>query len=305
MKDQQNPQVTLEEPTPDTQAPKVSKATRAAFIDTVVTTSVQANPESDSDHPHQPVPLNSKQRSRKTLLDPNLVAGSKGDAEDYFGAVPAKSTTMIRRKIWVKRPGASATLVTINEDDLVDDVRDMILRKYANSLGRTFDSPDVTLRIVPREHSLSRHAMGERTLGPEEPICRTIDSCYPGGQTVDEALLIDVPQRRTPRHSPRVYGAFPAEDFRPAENAADYFPAMPVSNSPHVPSNVSVTGSTGSGHHHSIAVINTGYIPPLPSPGGTRRMATHSHRPKFPRNNTSSPTILNSSSQSLGTSSIS
>ncbi len=61
----------------------------------------------------------------------------------------------------MRRPSASATLVTIHEDDLVDDVRGMILRKYGNSLGRQFDAPDLTLRIVPRENRL------ERTLGPE------------------------------------------------------------------------------------------------------------------------------------------
>ena len=51
------------------------------------------------------------------------------------------------RKIWVKRPGSSATLVQIREDDLVDDVRDMILRKYANSLGRNFDARSEERRV--------------------------------------------------------------------------------------------------------------------------------------------------------------
>ena len=83
------------------------------------------------------------------------------------------------------RPGASPTLVQINEDDLVDDVRDMILKKYANSLGRSFDSPDVTLKIVSREHSHRHHggsgtggapAPNERPLGPEEHMTRTLDA---------------------------------------------------------------------------------------------------------------------------------
>ena len=78
--------------------------------------------------------------------------------------------TMSRRKIWVRRPGASATLVQISDEDLVDDVRDMIIRKYANSLGRSFDSPDVSLRV------LSRHSNSDRILGPEEPISRVIDN---------------------------------------------------------------------------------------------------------------------------------
>jgi osomolarity two-component system, response regulator SSK1 len=42
--------------------------------------------------------------------------------------------------------------VSIREDDVVDDIRDAVLKKYANSLGRSFDAPDVTLKIVSREH---------------------------------------------------------------------------------------------------------------------------------------------------------
>ena len=43
---------------------------------------------------------------------------------------------------------------------------------------------------------------------------------------------------------------------------------------------------------HSIAVLNTGQLPALPSPGGTRRGPLHVHRPKYPRHNTASPTTL-------------
>ncbi|KAG9377705.1 hypothetical protein A1F94_012108 [Pyrenophora tritici-repentis] len=130
---------------------------------------------------------------------------------------------MLHRKIWVKRPNASATLVQIREDDLVDDVREMILRKYANSLGRSFDSPDVTLRIVPRDAQRG----GERTLGPEEDMCRTLDLYFPGGQTVTEALIIDVPQRRTPKPSPRV-PMYYAHHEDGLHQQTEYFPPMPV-----------------------------------------------------------------------------
>ena len=213
---------------------------------------------------------------------------------DYFGVAPVLSPSMLHRKIWVKRPGASATLIQIDEEDLVDDARDKILRKYANSLGRTFDSPDVTMRIIPRDGVQLKHGSVERSLGPEESICRTLDNYFPGGQSVEEALLIDVPHRRTPRHSPRVYA-----DNRPPENGADYFPVMPVAvnHSPHLPSNVSIAGSAGSGQQiHAISVLSTGHVPPLPSPGASGRAARHgSHRPKFGRTSTSSPTVLSAS----------
>lgn len=210
---------------------------------------------------------------------------------DYFTPGLPDMSTMLQRKIWVKRPGASATLVQIKEDDLVDDVRDMILKKYANSLGKTFDSPDMLLRIVSRgDHGQPRT---DRVLGPEERMCRTIDSTFPGGQTVDDALVIDVPPKRTPRPSPRMYhypSHYPMEDQRPMESGTDYFPPMPAIVHPTMPMTAGShesRPSVHSDHQRSISVLNTGQIPPIPSPGGTRR-----HRPKFVRQHTSSPTIV-------------
>ncbi|KIW98438.1 uncharacterized protein Z519_00099 [Cladophialophora bantiana CBS 173.52] len=193
----------------------------------------------------------------------------------------------MQRKIWVKRPGASPTRVEVAEDDLVDNVRDVILQKYANSLGRTIDAPDITLKIISREHN-NKNVSPERPLGPEEPIGATLDAYYPGGQQVDEALIIEVASRRTPRASPRAgnhqISYYYTDQYRPDDAAREYFPPMPL-HSPHlahVPHPNSVS--------HSMAVLTTGQLPPLPSPGshGQRRHA----RPKYGRQHTSSPTIL-------------
>ncbi|KAK4888509.1 hypothetical protein LTR28_002930, partial [Elasticomyces elasticus] len=158
---------------------------------------------------------------------------------------------MLHRKIWVRRPGASATQVQIREDDLVDDVRDMILRKYMNSLGRSFDSPDVTLRIVSR-HDNQKDVV-ERQLGPEEDMCRTLDAYFPGGQTVDEALIIHVPQRRTPKPSPRIqhvqsYAAL--DEYRPVESGNEYFPPMPAILPASLPQTAASHDSRASHHAH-------------------------------------------------------
>ncbi|KAL9101238.1 MAG: hypothetical protein Q9163_003471 [Psora crenata] len=214
--------------------------------------------------------------------------------------------SMQHRKIWVKRPNAVPTQVSISEDDLVDDVKDMILKKYANSLGRNFDPPDVTLKVALGPHS-SRHT-NERTLGPDENISNILDMHYPGGQSIEEALVIDVPQRRTPKHSPRVaMPYFLADDLRPGEHAADYFPPMPINapHSPHLPSNVSVSSGHGCihrppSHTHSISMLETGHVPNLPSPGaaggGRTRHSDRSARPRYGRQHTSSPTVLSTSS---------
>lgn len=229
----------------------------------------------------------------RTLLETELPTGSRAASLDYFTHNNGPSTisaAMISRKIWVRRPGASATLVSIHEDDLVDDVRDMILKKYANSLGRNFDAPDVTLRIVPRENRQ------ERTLGPEEPMGRTLDAYFPGGQTVDEALVIDVPLRRTPKPSPLPHRGYYEDERQPTEAGNDYFPPMPVPAipSPHLPPAMPVTN--GQGHHpplqsHAMSVLTTGHVPNLPSPGSVRRH--HRDRPRIGvrQQTTSSPSV--------------
>jgi osomolarity two-component system, response regulator SSK1 len=246
----------------------------------------------------------SSTQSRQSTLARALAGGTSGYTSRDTVVSPAGNSLSMptmngrvtSRKIWVKRPGASATLVSIGEDDVVDDVRDMILRKYRNSLGALFDSPDLTLRIVPREQRQ------ERTLGPEEPMLRTLEAYFPGGQTVDEALVIDVPLRRTPRPSPRT-GPPHAEhmtsvyydELRPAEGGTDYFGpgALSVSHLP-IPGTTIMTQSNAS-QPHAIAVLNTGQIPQIPSPGGTRsrNYRDRPDRPRLGRQHTSSPTILN------------
>ncbi|KIV85285.1 hypothetical protein PV11_00993 [Exophiala sideris] len=198
------------------------------------------------------------------------------------------SDQTMQRKIWVKRPGASPTRVEVAQDDLVDNVRDVILQKYANSLGRNIDAPDITLKIVSREQN-NKNVPLERALGPEEPIGSTLDTYYPGGQTVEEALVIEVVTvRRTPRPSPRAgnhqISYYYQDQYRPDDGAREYFPPMPL-HSPHlahVPPPHAI--------QHSMSVLTTGQLPPLPSPGshGQRRHA----RPKYGRQHTSSPTIL-------------
>ena len=232
---------------------------------------------------------------------PTRVVQSRG----HFRNRSQAYATMQHRKVWVKRANAVPTQVSIGEDDLVDDVKDMILRKYANSLGRNFDPPDVTLKVALGPRS-SRHT-NERTLGPDENISKILDMHYPGGQSIEEALIIDVPHRRTPKHSPRV--AMPyylPEDLRPGEHAADYFPPMPINgpHSPHPPSNLSVSSGHVGLHRtplntHSISVLETGQIPNLPSPGaGRARHSDRSARPRTLRQHTTSPIILAASTHS-------
>lgn len=194
------------------------------------------------------------------------------------------------RKIWVKRPEASATTVTVNDDDLVDDVRDMILRKYANSLGRTFDSPDINIRLVPRERQR------ERVLVPDELIVRLVDTFYPGGQTMDEALVVDIPRRQsTPRvqNVPHTTAAVYYDDstHRPTEAGEGYFPPYQGQASPHLANSNAV--QMNGAQPHAMSILNTGQVPPIPSPGGGIRQARlRVDRPRLGRTHTSSSVLL-------------
>ena len=180
----------------------------------------------------------------------------------------------------------------VGADDLVDDVRDVILRKYANSLGRNFDSPDVTLKIVTGEPG-NNNGNSERTLVPDEHMGNTLNTAYPAGQTIDEALVIDVPKKRTPRPSPMFGHHMPyylSDELRPEDGAGEYFPPMAAMTSPRL----NHVAHLANPHHpsHAMAVLTTGQLPPLPSPGS--RTHRHHGRPKYGRQHTSSPTVLHS-----------
>ncbi|KAJ9612386.1 Two-component response regulator SSK1p [Cladophialophora chaetospira] len=259
--------------------------------------------DSNSSKPDSTILFTTAPTTNSSGLRPTTPAKSKPECPLVFVQRPSTPTVptleagpcvqydivddVMHRKVWVKRAGASATRVEVAEDDLVDNVRDVILHKYANSLGKSIDSPDIVLKILSREQN-NKNVSAERPLGPEEPIGSTLDAYYPGGQTVDEALIIDVPQRRTtPRVSPRAgnhHIYYYPEQYRPDEAAREYFPPMQV-HSPHL-AHVPHPGSVS----HSMAVLTTGQLPPLPSPGshGQRRHV----RPKYGRQHTSSPTIL-------------
>ena len=290
-----NPALTLETPTPEP-APRSAPASVEAAI-ALNRGQLDSTPgPTEAPGENHVESGNSQKRHIHALLEAEQGPAEGGTTPGYFVQQPMAPKASTRKRIWVKRPGASATMVTVEEDYLVDDLRDLVLRKYANSLGRSFDSPDVTLRIVPRSNS-NRHSLGlERMLEPDESIVKALSFYYPDGQTVNEALLIDVPQRRTPKHSPRVHFPYYTSDqYPPPENSTEYFPIMPVGGaipSPHLPSNLSVVSKQSGGHAstNAMSIINTGQAPNLPSPGG--RASRHSNRPRYGRQNTSSPTVL-------------
>ncbi|KAF7158216.1 hypothetical protein CNMCM6106_004582 [Aspergillus hiratsukae] len=227
--------------------------------------------------------------SHQHLISGLLGLGPSQNTGQSSGRLATVNTEMIPRKIWVKRPGGSATLVPIVEDSLVDELRDQVIMKYANSLGKTFDSPDIIIRISPREGS-NRQSTPERILSPEEPLGVVIDTYFPGGQTAEEALVIDIPQRRTPKPSPRHHVYY--HHSEPGQHG-EYFPLMPANpDAPTPPTHPSASSTSVNAHNApAISILTTGMAPPLPSPG-SNRANRHSRRPPLTRHTTNSPTML-------------
>jgi osomolarity two-component system, response regulator SSK1 len=226
---------------------------------------------------------------------------ASSDHDRHVHTQPSIAAPVMPRKVWVKRPNASATRVEVNSDDLVDNLRDVILLKYANSLGRTIDSPDIILKLVTRDQLHTNNTAGhERALGPEEPVGRTLDDNYPGGQGIDDALIIELSKNRsTPKPSPRPGnhqmsyngGYFMPVQYRPDEGAPDYFGPVQMQSPQMV--------QTQNGPIPSMAILAAGQAQPLPSPGGgtgRRRVA----RPNYARQHTSSPTVMHSSQSGSG-----
>ncbi|PKS13221.1 hypothetical protein jhhlp_000567 [Lomentospora prolificans] len=239
-----------------------------------------------SGHPPQ-LPMN----PQASLLRALLQVSHANDSEAGFSdALLTTETPTPMRKVWVKRRGASATIVTIPTDALVDDVRDLILRKYANSLGRHFDSPDLSLYITSRDRRQTR------PLGPEEVLSSCLDAYYPDGQTVDEALIVDIPQQKTPRPSPRSTIPYPSgtshlavDSARPSEAGEGYFPPV----APLASSLTALPGATSDQEAHIPPTIAPGQVPSLPSPGNgrSRVLRERTERPRLGRSHTSSPTV--------------
>jgi osomolarity two-component system response regulator SSK1 len=214
------------------------------------------------------------------LLEQSLFSGLNDPQTAY---APVVADEMVQRRIWVKRPGGSATLVPCLEDALVDELRDQVIMKFANSLGRTWDPPDIVIRIAPREGS-NRQTTPERLLSPEETLSSILDTYYPGGQKIEEALLIDAPTRRTPKPSPR-HSVYHHHNPEPGEHG-EYFPLMPAK----VPTPPTHPAAAGPSTAPAISILSTGVAPPLPSPG--RGASRHHRRPPLQRHTTNSPTIL-------------
>lgn len=124
-------------------------------------------------------------------------------------------------KVWVRRPNSSPVRiqipssvsspaftpsvggardtprdveVEITDDYLVDDLREAILKKYPQSLGKHHDSADLSIQIPTRranpDDSDGGVIEGQRILQPDESVIKILTEEYPDGQKSEDAWLI-------------------------------------------------------------------------------------------------------------------
>src|SRR5271155_5001620 len=135
-------------------------------------------------------------------------------------------------KVWVRRPNSSPTRIQIpsasttpifsptgevittpstrnfdielTEDFLVDDLREEILKRYPQSLGKHHDAADLAIRIplrrqdsvttnpstAPSGAAESTEVFHGRLLSPDEKVLKILQEEYPDGQKSTEAWTI-------------------------------------------------------------------------------------------------------------------
>ena len=121
---------------------------------------------------------------------------------------------MVPLKVWVRLPTGSPTRLTLvpngyssdessPESIIVDDLRDAILIKYPNALGRLYDTADIQLRLIsrPMNGNAGGSSIDEIALGLDDSVIQILNQFYPGGQRATEAFIIHVPELSSSRSS--------------------------------------------------------------------------------------------------------
>lgn len=88
--------------------------------------------------------------------------------------------TIPHRKLWICEAGSTATSVPVQAGELVEDIKTLVLSRYANSLGKALDPAHMNFTITPRVRGPP--SCHERFLSPDEDVYQLLDSYYPGGQ---------------------------------------------------------------------------------------------------------------------------
>ncbi|CAN6620413.1 hypothetical protein TRVA0_008S00694 [Trichomonascus vanleenenianus] len=69
----------------------------------------------------------------------------------------------VTKRVWVRRPGSTPTAVHVGEEDLVDDLKTLVLQKYPTTLAVRVDPADLVIRC------------GAKILAPDETVWSVLE----------------------------------------------------------------------------------------------------------------------------------
>lgn len=162
-------------------------------------------------------------------------------------AAPRPDAT--RRRIWIMRAGGTPTTIMIERDYLVDDVKQAVVAKFPQTLGRVFDASDLSIKmnLESRSHALKkplpsplqlllllrpgrlspdrRHAAAFLlvNLKPDQNVWGLVDQYFPKGMTMEDAFLVEAPEGLDP-----MYDLRPRQFDRPGPPPAEAGYTLPL-----------------------------------------------------------------------------
>ncbi|CAK9436744.1 uncharacterized protein LODBEIA_P12660 [Lodderomyces beijingensis] len=112
------------------------------------------------------------------------------------------------KRIWVKTPNGNPTTITAYSEDIVDDLKTLVIQKYPNTIGRYDDAANLILKIdvsnsrgtntSPNTNLKSavdnnnNNNINYIILEPDQNVWHLLDTYFPHGMGMNDALVIDV-----------------------------------------------------------------------------------------------------------------
>ncbi|KAK6454772.1 uncharacterized protein RJT20DRAFT_98637 [Scheffersomyces xylosifermentans] len=138
-------------------------------------------------------------------------------------AYPAH-TLYTGRRIWVRRPGGTPTTLIVHQNDIVDDLKSLVINKFPNSLAKLCDPADLIIGMYSpsKSHYTSNSIAGKKTtsqnlsispegvkspitpvnqttpinskviLEPDQSVYSILDQYYPNGMSMSDSFLIEI-----------------------------------------------------------------------------------------------------------------
>jgi osomolarity two-component system response regulator SSK1 len=130
------------------------------------------------------------------------------------------SSFFTNKRVWVKVANGNPTTIVVHHNDIVDDLKSAIVAKYPNTIGRTYDSADLLIKLAIPSRSSGNNAPTTKksslsvspdrkspifaqfhapssiryiTLESDQNVYAIIDSYFPNGMSINDALMIELP----------------------------------------------------------------------------------------------------------------